>query len=147
MNMKKIFSIGPLLITFILACSHADKKSETSSADTSQTEGVPQSVQTEAITEYSKTLPLDKIKLPAGFTISIYAEVDNARSMAISPSGTIYVGNRNGDKVYAIKDTNGDFVADKKWTLASGLDMPNGVAFKDGDLYVAEATRILKFSG
>lgn len=73
--------------------------------------------------------------------------MENARSLALSPSGIVYVGTRNNDKVYAVKDTNGDFVADKKWTLASGLDMPNGVAFKDGDLYVAEATRILKFSG
>jgi glucose/arabinose dehydrogenase len=90
---------------------------------------------------------LNKIKLPAGFRIEVYAEVDNARSLAISPSGVVYVGNRNGDKVYAVKDTDGDFKADKKWTIASGLDMPNGVAFKDGDLYVAEMTRILRFPG
>jgi len=98
-----------------------------------------------AITEYSKTLPLDKIKLPAGFSIEIYAEVDNARSMALSPSGVLYVGNRNEDKVYAVKDTDGDFKADKKWVIASGLNMPNGVAFRDGDLYVAEVSRITKY--
>lgn len=100
-----------------------------------------------ALTEYSKTLPLEKIKLPAGFKIEVFAEVDNARSMAMSPSGILYIGNRNGDKVYAVKDTDGDFKADKKWTIASGLNMPNGVAFKDGDLYVAEVSRILKYSG
>lgn len=100
-----------------------------------------------ALTEYSKTLPLEKIKLPAGFKIEVFAEVDNARSMVMSPSGVLYIGNRNGDKVYAVKDTDGDFKADKKWTIASGLNMPNGVAFKDGDLYVAEVSRILKFSG
>jgi glucose/arabinose dehydrogenase len=100
-----------------------------------------------AITSYAETLPLDKVKLPTGFKIEIFAEVDNARSLAMSPSGTIYVGNRNGDKVYAVKDTDGDMKADKKWIIASGLNMPNGVAFRDGDLYVAEATRILKFAG
>ncbi len=100
-----------------------------------------------ALTEYSKTLPLEKIKLPAGFKIEVFAEVDNARSMVMSPSGILYIGNRNGDKVYAVKDTDGDFKADKKWTIASGLNMPNGVAFKDGDLYVAEVSRILKYSG
>ncbi|WKZ58213.1 MAG: sorbosone dehydrogenase family protein [Cyclobacteriaceae bacterium] len=100
-----------------------------------------------ALTEYSKTLPLEKIKLPAGFKIEVFAEVDNARSMVMSPSGVLYIGNRNGDKVYAVKDTDGDFKADKKWTIASGLNMPNGVAFKDGDLYVAEVNRILKYSG
>jgi glucose/arabinose dehydrogenase len=98
-----------------------------------------------AITAYSGTLPLDKIKLPAGFKIDVYAEVDNARSLAISPAGIVYVGNRNGDKVYAVKDVDGDFKADKKWVIASGLNMPNGVAFKDGNLYVAEINRILQF--
>ena len=67
--------------------------------------------------------------------------------MAISPGGTIFVGNRDEDKVYAVKDVNGDGKADKKWTIASGLNMPNGVAFKNGDLYVAEVSRIHKFSG
>jgi glucose/arabinose dehydrogenase len=100
-----------------------------------------------AITEYSKSLPLDKIKLPAGFKIDVFAEVENARSLAISPEGVVFVGNRDKDKVYAVKDTDGDFKADKKWVIAEGLTMPNGVAFKDGDLYVAEMTRILKFAG
>ena len=45
-----------------------------------------------ALTEYQKTLPLDKVKLPAGFKIEVFAEVDNARSLAISPSGTVFVG-------------------------------------------------------
>lgn len=100
-----------------------------------------------AITGYSKTLPLDRIKLPQGFVIDVYAEVNDARSMALSPSGVLYVGNRNGDAVYAVKDTNGDHVADKKWTIATGLKMPNGVAFHNGDLYVAEVSRILRFPG
>lgn len=85
------------------------------------------------------------IKLPPGFNISVFAEVENARSLTQSPSGIIYVGNRTEDKVYAVQDTDGDFVADKKWVLDSGLNMPNGVAFRDGDLYVAEVSRILKY--
>ena len=97
------------------------------------------------ITEDQRTLPLHTIKLPPGFVIDVFAEVKNARSMTISPTGVIYVGNRNGDKVYAIKDTDGDGRADKKWIVASGMKTPNGVAFKDGDLYVAEVNRILKF--
>ena len=70
------------------------------------------------LTDYAKTLPLDKIKLPAGFTIDVYAEVENARSMALSPSGVLYVGNKDKGNVYAVKDTDGDFKADKKWVLA-----------------------------
>jgi len=96
--------------------------------------------------EVFSDLSLSAIKLPPGFAINIYADVKDARSMALSPSGVLYVGNKDGDKVYAVKDTNGDFIADKKWVLDSGLNMPNGVAFKDGDLYVAEVSRILKFT-
>ena len=100
-----------------------------------------------AITQASAKLPLNMIKLPAGFSISVYAEVEDARSMAVSPSGTLFIGNRSEDKVYAVKDTDGDGVADKKWVIASGLNMPNGVAFRKGDLYVAEVSRVTKFSG
>jgi glucose/arabinose dehydrogenase len=99
-----------------------------------------------AISNASPELPLNSIILPKGFSISVYAEVENARSMALSPGGTLFVGNRNGDKVYAVKDTDGDNKADKKWIIASGLNMPNGVAYKDGHLYVAEVSRILRFS-
>lgn len=98
-----------------------------------------------ALTEYAKTLPLDKIKMPQGFVIEVYAEVNNARSLAMSPEGTLYVGNRNGDKVYAVRDTDGDNKADKRWVIASGLNMPNGVAVQGGDLYVAEVSRITKY--
>jgi glucose/arabinose dehydrogenase len=98
-----------------------------------------------ALTEQSKKLPLDRIRMPEGFSIEVYAEVDNARSLALSPSGTLFVSNRNGDKVYAVRDEDGDNKADKKWVIASGLNMPNGVAFKDGDLYVAEVNRVWRY--
>jgi len=97
-----------------------------------------------AITDASADLPLNQIKLPKGFSISVYAEVEDARSMALSPSGILFIGNKGEDKVYAVKDTNGDGIADKKWILAKGLNMPNGVAFKDGDLYIAEVSKISK---
>jgi glucose/arabinose dehydrogenase len=90
-------------------------------------------------------LPLDKVKLPKGFKISVFAQVDEARSMCLSPSGVLYVGNRRGNKVYAVTDRNRDFRADQVQVVASGLDMPNGVAFRDGSLYVAEVSRILRF--
>jgi len=98
-----------------------------------------------AITNKSSTLPLDKIILPPGFTIAVYAEVENVRSMVMSPSGTLFVGTWRNGKVYAVKDIDGDKIADKKWLLASGLDYPNGVAFKNGSLYVAEISKITKF--
>lgn len=85
------------------------------------------------------------ITLPTNFKIDVYAKnVDGARSMALSPSGVLYVGTR-GDKVYAILDTNKDYKADEIITIAEDLNMPNGVAFRNGDLYIAEISRILKF--
>ncbi len=91
-----------------------------------------------------KKYNLDKIKLPAGFTISVYAEADNARSMTLSPNGTLYVGNRKGNKVFAVVDENKDGVGDKVYTIAKGLTSPNGVAFKDGSLYIATISAILR---
>src|SRR5688572_23956420 len=94
-------------------------------------------------------LPLDLIKLPPGFKIEIYASgVTNARELALGPKGTVFVGSRNkpqGDKVYALVDKNGDQKADQVLTIAKGLNEPNGVAFQDGSLYVAEISRILRF--
>lgn len=86
------------------------------------------------------------INLPKGFKIDIYASnINNARSMVLSKSGVLYVGTRNAGKVYALVDNNKDFKVDEVITVASGLDMPNGVDIKNGDLYVAEVNRIIKF--
>jgi glucose/arabinose dehydrogenase len=91
-------------------------------------------------------LPLDKIKLPEGFKIEIFAaDVDNARSLCRGENGTIFVGNRQGNKVYALRDEDGDNIAEKTYVIAEGLNMPNGVAFRKGSLYVAEVSRILRF--
>ena len=88
---------------------------------------------------------LDKIVLPPGFKISVFAEVPDARSMCYGEKGTLFVGNRQRNKVYAVRDEDKDGVADKVYTLASGLNMPCGVAFRKGNLYVAEVNRILRF--
>ena len=95
----------------------------------------------------ARDLPLDKIKLPSGFSIEIFSDnVPNARSMILSDEGTLFVGTRDGSgKVYAILDNNGDYSADTVITIDNNLNMPNGVALKDGDLYVAEVNRILRY--
>ncbi len=87
------------------------------------------------------------INLPAGFKIEIYASnVPNARSMVLSESGILFAGTRNAGNVYALIDNDKDYKVDEVITIASGLDMPNGVDLKDGDLYVAEVSRIIKFN-
>ncbi len=101
----------------------------------------------EKVTKERKKSPSNNlgVNLPEGFQIDVFAEVENARSLAISPSGVIYVGNRGKDKVYALRDIDGDWKADEKYIIDSGLRMPNGVAFKDGDLYVSAVSKILKY--
>lgn len=90
---------------------------------------------------------LRDITLPPGFRMHVFAEnVPEARSMSLSPNGTLFVGTRRAGNVYAVRDTDQDYRADEVITIAKGLFMPNGVAFREGDLYVAEVNRVLKFS-
>ena len=95
-------------------------------------------------------LPLDRVKLPPGFEISIFAaNVKDARSMALGDQklpgggGTLFVGTRKEGVVYAIRHDGRK--ASEVFALASGLNMPNGVAVKDGALYVAEVNRVIRF--
>ena len=89
---------------------------------------------------------LDKLTLPPGFSIEVYAaDVPNARQMALSPTGTVFVSTRQAGDVYAVRDDDGDQSADQVFVLDSDLNMPNGVAFHDGDLYVAEINRVLRY--
>jgi glucose/arabinose dehydrogenase len=95
---------------------------------------------------------LERISLPPGFRISLYATgVPHARSMAIAPGGTLFVGTfgewrkEPHGKVYALRDQDGDSVAEQVTVVASDLNYPNGVALHEGDLYVAEISRILRY--
>ncbi|MEM6360541.1 MAG: sorbosone dehydrogenase family protein [Bacteroidota bacterium] len=119
---------------FLMACgSESESGSSSLNSDSS------------AVTLTESDYPLEKLNLPPGFKVSIFAEVENARSLAMSSSGVIYVGNRSADKVYALKDTNGDWIADDKYIIDEDLMMPNGVAYKDGDLYVAEVSKVWRY--
>ena len=89
---------------------------------------------TEVATD-SLSLLLNRLNLPEGFSISVYAkDLEGARSMAMGADGTLFVGTRNEGKVYAVKDTDGDYKVDETYTIATDLEQPNGVAFKDGAL-------------
>jgi glucose/arabinose dehydrogenase len=91
------------------------------------------------------SLPLDTIKLPPGFTISVYADnVPSARGMTLGQNGILFVGSKDND-VYAVVDKNGDQRADEVLTIARGLHMPVGVAYRNGSLYVSAVDRILRF--
>jgi glucose/arabinose dehydrogenase len=87
-------------------------------------------------------LPLAKLKVPAGFNIEVYAAgMANARSLAMGDKGTLFVGTRLVGNVYAVVNKDGKRSAK---VMASGLYRPNGVAFRDGTLYIAELSKVSK---
>ena len=89
---------------------------------------------------------LEQLRLPEGFAVDFYATgVDDARSMVLGDRGTLFVGTRKAGKVYALRDSDGDNKVDQRYIIAEGLRMPNGVAFRDGALYLAENHRILRY--
>ncbi len=90
---------------------------------------------------------LEAIRLPPGFGIALYADnVKGARSMALGSAGTLFVGTREkSGSVYALLDRDADDKAERVVTIASKLHMPNGVAFRNGSLYVAEVSRVLRY--
>jgi glucose/arabinose dehydrogenase len=87
-------------------------------------------------------LPVAQLKVPKGFKVEVYASgIANARSLRLGDKGTLFVSNRQLDKVYAVVDQNGKREVK---VLASGLDRPNGLAFHNGALYIGEGTKISK---
>lgn len=87
---------------------------------------------------------LPEIKLPKGFRIEVYAEgTEGARSLALGGPGVVYVSSRKKG-VYALKDIGKGVQA---FMMVEGLNTPNGIAWRDGDLYVAETDRILRYPG
>jgi glucose/arabinose dehydrogenase len=89
----------------------------------------------------AKALPLSSIKLPPGFSIELFAEVPNARQMALGKD-TLFVGSMRAGKVYAIPLQGGR--AGTPRVVAEGLSLPVGVAYRNGDLYVSAVSRILR---
>lgn len=88
--------------------------------------------------------PVSQLTLPPGFQLSIYSDqVPSARELALGDDGTVFVGSMRAGKVYALTDSDHDGRADKVRVLASGLRMPVGVAFHDGDLYISAVSQIL----
>lgn len=93
----------------------------------------------------AKELPVDKLKVPAGFKVEVWADgVPEARSLALGDKGTVFVSNRNLSNVYAITDKG---ASREVKTILKGMKSPNGIAFDKGTLYVAERHRITRYDG
>ena len=92
-----------------------------------------------------KAASLDRITVPPGFRVATFTSaVPGARSLTLGAKGTVFVGTQAGS-VYAVVDREHDGTADQVFTIAKGLDMPNGVAFRQGALYVAEVSRVQRY--
>jgi len=91
------------------------------------------------------TLPVDSIKLPAGFSIEVVARVPNARAMTWGAAGTLFVGSFSEGKVYAVTLRAGGSGEARVQVIASGLRSPGGVAFRGSALYVSAVSQILRF--
>lgn len=90
--------------------------------------------------------PLDLIRLPQGFHIEYYSrQVPGARSLALGEDGVVFVSTRGKGRVYALIDRDGDQKVDRVLTILDDLDTPNGIDYRDGDLYVAETRRVLRY--
>ncbi len=134
--MKTTFLLRPLIVVFGLTLMLIGCKEKT------KEEGRETVQYDEAVSD----LPIDRLKLPEGFTIEVYADsIDGARSMAMGSDGTLFVSTRNDKTVYAVQDRDQDYKADRIMILDSTLEVPNGIAFKDGSLYVAEVNRLLRY--
>ncbi|HYY60758.1 MAG TPA: PQQ-dependent sugar dehydrogenase, partial [Burkholderiales bacterium] len=93
----------------------------------------------------AKDLPVDKLKVPSGFKVEVWAEgMPGARSMAQGDKGTVFVGTRQLKDVYAVVDKGGKREAK---VLLKDLDAPNGLVFNKGTLFVAERGRITRYDG
>jgi glucose/arabinose dehydrogenase len=96
------------------------------------------------IAELAEKLAL--LQLPPGFRVQILAaDVENARQLALGDQGTIFAGSRKAGKIHAIVDADMDGIADQVWLIAEGLQMPSGLEFRDGALYVGALDRILRY--
>ncbi len=93
----------------------------------------------------AKQLPVDKLKVPAGFKVEVWVDgAPGARSMALGDKGTVFVGTRQLKDVYAVVDSGGKREVK---TILKGLESPNGIVFSKGTLYVAEHHRITRYDG
>jgi glucose/arabinose dehydrogenase len=87
-------------------------------------------------------LPASRLALPKGFHIEVYASgIPDAREIRLSDKGTLFIGNRLQDKVWAVYEKDGKRV---QKPIVTGMHRPNGVAFHNGTLYFAELSKVWK---
>lgn len=96
-----------------------------------------------SIESSAQNIDVDKLTLPDGFSVSVYAEIENPRQLALGADNTVFVGSLRGS-VWALINPEEDVRANEVVRVAEGLNTPNGVAYHRGDLFVGEINRISK---
>lgn len=91
-------------------------------------------------------LPVERIKLPPGFRIEVWARVEQPREMALGRHGTLFVGSLKKGGTHAIPFDE-QYRAGTPVSLPSDLAMPVGVAFRDGALYASGIDRVVRWDG
>lgn len=87
------------------------------------------------------------ITVAKGFGLSLYAsDLGDAKQMAMGDNGTLFVGSYKAGAIHALVDSNADGRVDKRYIVAKDLHHPEALAFHDGDLYVAEGSRIIRYA-
>jgi glucose/arabinose dehydrogenase len=151
--MKRRVSAPFLLIALVLVAGAVDVAAQQPAAPPSWKQGQPATMADSPLAPVAQPpapkapgeIPLNKIKLPPGFKIELWASgINNARVMVWGAKGTLFVSSRVAGNVYAIVDRGGKR---ELKTIAKGLNLPNGIAFRDGALYVAEVHRITRMDG
>ncbi|MEC8931019.1 MAG: PQQ-dependent sugar dehydrogenase [Candidatus Latescibacterota bacterium] len=95
-------------------------------------------------------LPEDlSLNLPPGFRASVFASFENfnrPRFMAFDDDGVLHVANMNDDEILALPDRDGDGAADESIVVATNFERPHSLQFYNGNLYVGDRPRILRYS-
>ncbi len=95
--------------------------------------------------------PSARITLPKGFHLHVFAKLSaspgddrhGVRMMAFGPDGNLYVSVASSNEVLMLRDKDEDGVVDEVVKVAEGLNAPNGLAFVNGKLLVAEQDGIV----
>jgi glucose/arabinose dehydrogenase len=90
-------------------------------------------------------VPVAALRVPPGFQLELWAHgMPGARAMTEGEDGTVFVGTRAIGRVYAVTDSGGQR---STRTVAERLTEPNGLAVRDGNLYVIAINRVLRYDG
>lgn len=89
---------------------------------------------------------LNQLKLPEGFRIDVFAgDLEGPRMLTFTPGGVLLVSESGENKVVALPDGRHAGKADRVVTVLSGLNEPHGIAFYQGQLYVAENDKVRRY--